>query len=133
VPNGRIYIDNYCDIWSLTDLTTHVAPLPLPASDRARPLYAAMDRHDAERRTAVAGVTAHALDADKLAWSRIGEAIASLADLVTDLCQASAFCQTQPRRDLLCARLVESIDDQVDAAAWAIIEAAARAAIKAGA
>jgi hypothetical protein len=92
-----------------------------------------MDRHDAERRAAVAGVTSHALDGDKLAWSEIGEAIAGLARLIADHCQTSAFCPTQPRRDLLCARLAESIDDQVDAPAWAIIEAAARASIKASA
>ena len=88
-----------------------------------------MDWHDAHRRTAFAGVTPRALDGDKAGWIELGEAIVTLARLVVDRCEASGFCSARPTLQDLCARLVESIDDQLDLAAWTVVEAATRRAV----
>jgi hypothetical protein len=103
--------------------------LAQPPRDPAHALQAALSQHDASRRAAFAGVTASDLDTEKRLWSEIGDAIASLARLVADGCDASVFCTERPATSALCARLVEAIDDRIDLAAWTVIEAAAQASL----
>lgn len=96
--------------------------------------YAALDgrfigaenSHDADRRSTCAGVTGRALGADNDAWEEIGAAIADLARLISARCAASRLCNARPRVDALAARVSEAIDDQIDAVAWRVIDAAAR-------
>ncbi len=88
-----------------------------------------MNGHDADRRERFSGVIAADLDGDKQIWSGVGEAIAALARMLVEGCDTSAFCAAPPSASAVCARLVESIDDQVDVAAWRLIEAAAGAAV----
>ena len=89
-----------------------------------------MDRHDTDRRENFTGVTAADLDADKQIWSEIGAMVAAVARRLTDGCRASGFFAGKPDPATVCARLVESIDDQVDIPAWRLIEAAARARLE---
>ena len=103
--------------------------MPQPSLEPQMALRAAMDRHDADRRHAHCGVTAIDLDADKRIWSEVGVAIAAAAHRLAEGCRSSGFCATRPVSAVLCARFVEAIDDQVDGPAWALIEAAARAAL----
>jgi hypothetical protein len=89
-------------------------------------LYDAERDHDAAIRSSRSGVSDARLAEDLLRWRRLGSAIADLARLVGDHCAASAFCDTRPRTDVLASRLVEAIDDQIDEAAWRVVEARAR-------
>ena len=108
----------------MTTITLASHPL-----DPSTALLLALNAHDVHRQRGFAGVTEVDLDADKRLWQEVGEALAALARLIADCCGASAFNATRPGTSALCSRLAESIDDQVDGAAWALIEAAARAAV----
>ena len=108
-----------------------VSPLLPTLPDPCSQLNTAFDRHDSDRRRALAGVTGADLDTDKQIWSAIGVALAEVAQLVADGCQASGLCGGRPATTAICARLVEAIDDQVDVPAWEIIEAAASAVVAA--
>jgi hypothetical protein len=90
-------------------------------------LHDAEDDYDDASRERFAGVTGAALHADKTRWRDLGGAIASLARLISMACASSQFCQARPQPDLLAARISEAIDDQIDASAWAVIDAATRA------
>ena len=94
-----------------------------PAEDR---LQSALRDHDDHRRTTQAAVTAVGLDADNDLWAIAGAAIASLARLIGQSCRDSRYCNDRPEVAALVARLSESIDDQIDTAAWAVIDASAR-------
>jgi len=86
-------------------------------------LQDAEDAYGAQVRSERAGVRTAALDSDLKRWCALGAAIVELALAVRRHCSASGFCDARPRLDALAARLVESIDDQIDAAAWRVIEA----------
>jgi hypothetical protein len=116
-----------CHIYSVNAITQS----PSPAAHRHRlillgRLQEAEAEHDHVRRNSYAGATADLLDADKAAWSGIGEAIAAVAELIARSCAASAFCEARPKPEQLAARMAESIDDQVDREAWLVIDAAAQ-------
>ncbi len=89
-------------------------------------LRGAQRDHDDCRRNAHAIAASTCLDADNDLWTRLGAAIASLAHLIRQACHDSRFGDARPEATALAARLSESIDDQVDAAAWAVIDASAR-------
>ena len=89
-------------------------------------LHDAQDDHNAAVMTASSGVTAAALDGDILLWQALGSAIVDLARLVCAYCAASSFCDARPGIEPLTARLVESIDDQIDLHAWGVVQAQAR-------
>jgi hypothetical protein len=82
--------------------------------------------HDATIRSMRGGVCAPALSEDVRRWRAVGSAMAELARTVRRECAASAFCDARPCLELLAARLVEAIDDQIDAPAWRVINAQAR-------
>ena len=112
-------------------IAQHKSPaLPPSATDPLRALQSALNDHDARRRSAFAGVMAAELEADKQLWRDIGEAIAALARRIADGCAASAFVAGRPAVAALRERLVESIDDQLEPAAWTVVDAAARAALR---
>jgi len=89
-------------------------------------LHDAQDDHNAAVMAARGGVAASALDGDILLWQALGSAIVDLARLLRAYCAASAFCDARPGIEPLTARLVESIDDQIDRHAWGVIQAQAR-------
>jgi hypothetical protein len=89
-------------------------------------LHDAENDHDAGLRAVRGGVRAEALTKDLQLWRALGAAIVDLARIVREQCAASAFCDARPGIEPLAARLVESIDDQIDAAAWGVIAAQAR-------
>jgi len=89
-------------------------------------LHDAEDDFDDACRGHFAGVTSAALLADKKRWRELGGAIASVARLISMSCASSQFCPGRPQTDLLAARISEAIDDQIDASAWAVIDAATR-------
>jgi hypothetical protein len=91
-------------------------------------LQDAEDVHDRGRRRSVAGVTQALLDADKARWTGIGEGLAALARIICEACASSAFCGTRPKVDQVVRRLCEAVDDQFDAEAWGVLDAAARMA-----
>jgi hypothetical protein len=91
-------------------------------------LQEAEDDHDRALRAEVCGVTLRELDADKALWREVGGAIGELARRVRDHCAASAYARARPCAELIAARLSESIDDQMDPAAWRIADAAAHLA-----
>lgn len=107
-------------------MVTIPPPLPIPPRTLDGRLAAAENGHDADRRSTCSGVTARALVADNDAWEEIGAAIADLARLIHARCATSRLCNARPRIDALAARVSEAIDDQIDAAAWRVIDAAAR-------
>jgi hypothetical protein len=84
--------------------------------------------HDRARRAHFAGVTTASLDAEKTLWTEVGVAIAELAGRFRDGCAASLFTEGNPRIEDVAARLSEAIDDQFDAYAWRVMDAAARLA-----
>ena len=88
-----------------------------------------MDSHDANRRRAFAGVTAADLGSDKQIWTEVGEAIAAVALRIVEGCDASAYSASRPAAEDVCARLAESVDDQIDVVAWSVIDAVARARV----
>jgi hypothetical protein len=89
-------------------------------------LHDAEDDHDLAVRGLRAGVSAEALDMDAQLWRAMGSAIAELARLVSRHCHLSSFCEARPSVGLLTARLSEAIDDQLDGAAWRVVDAQAR-------
>ncbi len=101
---------------------------PLELAGALRRLRDAEDEHDEIRRAFRAGASARALAAEVRRWEALGEVIAPLAGLVARRCAASHFCDARPDVLLLAARLSESIDDLMDAPAWAVAEASARLA-----
>jgi hypothetical protein len=92
-------------------------------------LQEAEDDHDRDRRNHFAGVTDERLGMEKARWSSVGGAMAALAVQICDACAASAFAEGRPRADQVAQRLSEAIDDQLDAPAWRLIDAAARLAV----
>lgn len=88
-------------------------------------LHDAEDDHDAELRVERAGVCANALASDLQLWRGLGAAIVDIARLVRGHCSASSFCDARPAIEPLAVRLVEALDDQIDAAAWRVIAAQA--------
>ena len=93
-----------------------------------RQLREAQRRHDHDRRHHRDGATAQDLDVDNALWDQVGRDIGALARRIQQTCLASRFGDTRPDLALLADRLVESVDDQVDRAAWRVIQAAARLA-----
>jgi len=72
------------------------------------------------------GVCEAELAREHARWEAVGAGVADLAELVRRSCAASAFCRSRPQADRLIPRISEALDDQVDAVAWRVIEAAAR-------
>lgn len=93
-----------------------------------RLLREAQRRHDHDRRRHRDGVSAQDLAADNGLWNQVGRDIAGLARRIRQSCLTSHFGDARPEVTLLVDRLVESVDDQVDNAAWRVIQAAARLA-----
>lgn len=89
-------------------------------------LQDALIGHDEARRRDGQGVSSAALDADVALWLSLGSAIAELATRVCDACRRSTFANLRPDAAHLAARLSEAIDDQLDAPAWRVADAAAR-------
>jgi hypothetical protein len=94
--------------------------------DQTAPLHDAMDRHDADRRARFQAASNDSLSADRAGWIEIGEAIAALAQLVTARCRASAFVFAAPNAVELGLRIVDAVDEPLDAAAFVVVSAAAR-------
>jgi hypothetical protein len=92
-------------------------------------LQEAEDDHDRDRRSHISGVSQERLETDKTRWSSVGGAVAALAAQICSACAASAFAEARPKVDQLAQRLSEAIDDQLDAPAWRLIDAAARLAV----
>ncbi|HEY2660053.1 MAG TPA: hypothetical protein VGI79_10050 [Caulobacteraceae bacterium] len=89
-------------------------------------LRCAQRDHDDLRRSAASGVAVPGFHVDCDLWGQLGTAIAGLAHQIGLACRDSQYCSDRPEAAALAARLSESIDDQIDAAAWAVINAAAR-------
>jgi hypothetical protein len=108
---------------------------PSPASQRRHFLLLlgrvqeAGDDHDRRCRDEIAGVIHERLETDKAGWSRLGGAVAALAAQICETCAAAAYAEARPRMDQVAQRLSEAIDDQIDAPAWRLVDAAARLAV----
>jgi hypothetical protein len=105
--------------------------ISLVASSERRPLlldqlHAAEADHDESIRSVREGVRSNALAEDSRRWRALGAAIVGLARLIRRECAASAFCDARPSIAELAVRLVESVDDQIDAPAWRVIDAQVR-------
>jgi hypothetical protein len=131
--SGDLRIDFIVTIWHIlvmhtvtfTDRRTPARRVRLALLGR---LQEAESDHDRARREGLAGVTQRLLDADKARWSRIGEALAAMARLVSETCASSAFGETRPKVEDVAVRLSEAIDDQLDSEAWPVVDAATRLA-----
>lgn len=111
------------------------AILSIPAADRRRVRLALMGRlqdaeddHDRLRREQAEGAAGVLLEMDKARWSGLGQALGALARQLCEASAASPFGEARPAAELVTARLSEAIDDQLDEAAWRVLDAAARLA-----
>lgn len=89
-------------------------------------LHDAEDEHDAAIRFLRAGVDPAAVENDASRWRGLGLAIVELARAILRDCAASAYGEARPGLERLAMRLVEAVDDQIDAPAWAIVNAQVR-------
>lgn len=111
------------------------ASISIPAADTRRARLALMGRlqdaeddHDRRRCAQAEGAAAYLLERDKARWTSLGQALAALARQVSDAGAASPFSETRPAAEAVAVRLSEAIDDQLDDAAWRVMDAAARLA-----
>jgi hypothetical protein len=101
-------------------------PIPAAAPSRHRHLRSALDAHDHARRAAFEGVTDAELACEHAHWDAVGAAVAGVAEMIRRRCAASAFCASPPEAGALAVRITEAIDDQLDEAAWRVVDAAAQ-------
>ena len=102
---------------------TRLSPA-VPDVVSARLLLQAQLGYDAAVLARRSGVTNAALAHDHRLWEQAAAAIVTLAAHLGDLCAASAFSDAGPTVSMLAARFSEALDDQIDAHAWAVIDAA---------
>ncbi|MDR3508038.1 MAG: hypothetical protein P4L64_09095 [Caulobacteraceae bacterium] len=97
-----------------------------PAEDLRLALHNARLAHDDAVRALNDRPDQRALALDLDLWEALGAALAELAQSARAACARSHFCNARPDAAQLTARLSEAIDDQLDAPAWAVMDAAAR-------